>query len=92
MNFLGKNKTFHPKKNIVGIKSFESFTQRTLISDFRELVKLPKGEEINEWLAFKSKCLLNTASQFFDQVVMLHSTLMEFCTVEDCPIMNAGAR
>ncbi|KAK6131796.1 hypothetical protein DH2020_034492 [Rehmannia glutinosa] len=51
--------------------------------NLREAVKLPPGEDLNEWLA------VNTVD-FFNQVNVLYATLTEFCTSATCPIMSAG--
>ncbi|KAF8092198.1 hypothetical protein N665_0422s0027 [Sinapis alba] len=62
----------------------EKLITTTLGSDsLREAVKLPPGEDINEWLA------LHTID-FYNQVNILYATLGEFCTAITCPIMNAG--
>jgi len=53
------------------------------IGDFREAVKLPEGEDINEWYAVN-------IVDFYNQIMMLYSTISDFCTVETCPIMQAG--
>ncbi|KAG2581809.1 hypothetical protein PVAP13_6KG065800 [Panicum virgatum] len=50
-----------------------------------EAVRLPPGEDINEWLA------VNTVD-FFNQVNLLYGTLTEFCTPESCPTMTAGPK
>lgn len=42
-------------------------------------VKLPEGEDQNEWIA------VNTVD-FFNQLNMLYGTLTEFCTREVCPL------
>uniref|UniRef100_A0A803PHG2 MOB kinase activator-like 1A n=1 Tax=Cannabis sativa TaxID=3483 RepID=A0A803PHG2_CANSA len=49
--------------------------------NLREAVKLPTGEDLNEWLA------VNTVD-FFNQVNLLYGTLTEFCTAENCPTMT----
>ncbi|KAJ3670243.1 hypothetical protein LUZ60_010567 [Juncus effusus] len=53
--------------------------------NLREAVRLPIGEDLNEWLA------VNTVD-FFNQVNMLYGTLMEFCTPATCPTMSAGPK
>ncbi|KFK26280.1 hypothetical protein AALP_AA8G226600 [Arabis alpina] len=86
------HQTTLPKKrkrtNPVGItRQFEKLTITTLPSDnhLREAVKLPPGEDKNEWLA------INTVD-LYNQINMLYATLEEFCTATTCPIMNAGSR
>lgn len=51
--------------------------------DLRQAVKLPEGEDLNEWLA-------RNVSDFYRQVSMLYSTITEFCTPEHCQFMSAG--
>ncbi|XP_042504785.1 MOB kinase activator-like 1A isoform X1 [Macadamia integrifolia] len=53
--------------------------------NLREAVRLPPGEDFNEWLA------VNTVD-FFNQVNLLYGTLTEFCTPENCPTMTAGPK
>ncbi|XXG51395.1 hypothetical protein AAC387_Pa02g5178 [Persea americana] len=53
--------------------------------NLREAVRLPLGEDPNEWLA------VNTMD-FFNQVNLLYGTITEFCTPVSCPTMTAGRR
>ncbi|KAL7166629.1 hypothetical protein ACSBR2_037322 [Camellia fascicularis] len=53
--------------------------------NLREAVRLPPGEDANEWL------VVNTVD-FFNQVNLLYGTLTEFCTPENCPTMTAGPK
>jgi len=46
-------------------------------------VQLPKGEDLNEWLA------VNTVD-FFNEISMFYGLLIEFCTKTSCPVMCAG--
>ncbi|KAE9604672.1 hypothetical protein Lal_00010824 [Lupinus albus] len=82
-------KTFRPKKSTPsGSKGaqLKNHIDATLGSgNLREAVKLPPGEDINEWLA------VNTVD-FFNQVNILFGTLTEFCTADNCPTMTAGPR
>ncbi|KAJ4708737.1 MOB kinase activator-like 1A [Melia azedarach] len=82
-------KTFRPKKNAPsGSKGaqLQKHIDATLGSgNLREAVRLPPGEDINEWLA------VNTVD-FFNQVNILYGTLTEFCTPSNCPMMTAGPK
>lgn len=49
----------------------------------RQAVALPKGEDLNEWLA------VNTVD-FFNEISLLYGTITEFCTPQSCPCMSAG--
>ncbi|CAN4128053.1 unnamed protein product [Withania somnifera] len=87
---LGRNqRTFRPKKSAPsGSKGAQlrKHIDATLGSgNLREAVRLPPGEDINEWLA------VNTVD-FFNQVNLLYGTLTEFCTPENCPTMTAGPK
>jgi len=49
----------------------------------RSAVVLPKGEDLNEWLA------VNTVD-FFNEISLLYGTITEFCTPSTCSVMSAG--
>jgi len=93
MSFFGlygkKSQTFKPKKNIEeGTKQYQlqQYAEATLGSgNLRLAVKLPEGEDLNEWLA------VNTVD-FFNQINMLYGTITEFCTPQACPVMSAGPK
>ena len=53
--------------------------------NIREAVRLPPGEDLNEWLA------VNTVD-FYNAISVLHSTLEEYCTPANCPVMAAGSK
>ncbi|XP_062091162.1 MOB kinase activator-like 1A isoform X2 [Humulus lupulus] len=80
-------KTFRPKKNSQpGSKGaqLQKHIETTLGNgNLKEVIRLPPGEDCNEWLA------VNTVD-FFNQVNILYGTLTEFCTPTSCPVMNAG--
>lgn len=93
MSFLfgaGKaSKTFKPVKNIEkGSRQHtlqEKMIQTLGSGNLQLAVKLPDGEDLNEWIA------VNTVD-FFNQLNMLYGTLTEFCTAETCPVMSAGPK
>ncbi|KAF4359399.1 hypothetical protein F8388_017410 [Cannabis sativa] len=89
MGFQRNQRTFRPKKSAPsGSKGAQlrKHIDATLGSgNLREAVKLPTGEDLNEWLA------VNTVD-FFNQVNLLYGTLTEFCTAENCPTMTAGPK
>jgi len=82
-----RNKTFKP------IKSHPKDGKRQKLSEYakatlgsgnmRSAVILPKGEDLNEWLA------VNTVD-FFNEISLLYGTITEFCTPASCPTMSAG--
>jgi MOB kinase activator 1 len=51
--------------------------------DLSQAVKLPVGEDLNEWLA------VNTVD-FFNTTNLLYGSITEFCTNSECPTMTAG--
>lgn len=51
----------------------------------KELIQLPQGEDLNDWLA------VNTI-HFFNIASMVYGTCFEFCTEESCPKMSVGAK
>uniref|UniRef100_A0A7E4VCC9 MOB kinase activator-like 1 n=1 Tax=Panagrellus redivivus TaxID=6233 RepID=A0A7E4VCC9_PANRE len=50
-----------------------------------DAVKLPQGEDLNEWLAVN-------VVDFFNQANMLYGTITESCTDQSCPAMTAGPK
>jgi len=48
-----------------------------------EKVKLPKGEDLNEWYAFH-------ITEFFNHIRIIYNSINEHCTDESCPMMQAG--
>jgi len=51
----------------------------------RDLIKLPEGEQLNDWLEINSIHFFNIAS-------MVYGTLGKQCTDDSCPDMTAGAK
>jgi MOB kinase activator 1 len=82
-------KSFKPLKQIEkGSKGYElkKIAQMTLGSGSMNMgVELPTGEDMNEWLA------VNTI-EFYNEINILYGVLLEFCTLETCPIMSAGPK
>jgi MOB kinase activator 1 len=83
----GSKKTFRPIKEWSSNSKRAALKQHQMatlgLGDFRLAVKLPEGEDINEWYA------LNVVD-FWNQISMLYSTCSEFCTDSTCPVMCAG--
>lgn len=89
-NFFAKDKTFRPKKK------FEPGTLRynlhkmaveTLSAglDLRETVRLPKDEDLNDWIAVH-------VVDFFNRINLLYGVISEYCTDESCPVMSGGPK
>ncbi|KIR40093.1 kinase regulator [Cryptococcus deuterogattii 99/473] len=72
----GQSRTFKPKKVPEGTKQWQlkQYAQQTLGSgNLRTAVKLPEGEDLQEWIAVH-------VVDFFNHVNMLYGTISEFCT------------
>jgi len=91
MNLFSGNKTFKPLKTLKGKKAqqLSEIAKKTLSTlgsgSMMAAVKLPKGEDINEWMA------VNTVD-FFNEISMLYGTISEYCTKTNCPVMSAGPK
>jgi len=60
--------------------------QETLgAGNLKEAVRLPKGEDFNEWLAVN--CV-----DFFNEISLLYGCVSEYCTEKSCPMMSAGQK
>jgi len=86
--FGSKNKTFKPLKShgsSLGKRhKLSEYAKATLGSgNMRSAVMLPKGEDLNEWLA------VNTVD-FFNEISLLYGTISEYCTPQSCAVMSAG--
>ncbi len=57
----------------------------TCSGDLRAAVKLPPGEDENEWIA-------THVVDFFNSVSLLYGSVADDCTPTTCPIMSAGPR
>eukprot|EP01087_Luapelamoeba_hula_P012831 TRINITY_DN3624_c0_g1_i3.p1 TRINITY_DN3624_c0_g1~~TRINITY_DN3624_c0_g1_i3.p1 ORF type:complete len:235 (+),score=41.84 TRINITY_DN3624_c0_g1_i3:206-910(+) len=53
------------------------------MGDLKHAVKLPHNENVNEWIAVHTV-------DFFNQINLLFSSISQFCTKEECPVMSAG--
>lgn len=81
-----RNRTVKNIKKQRGEKAAQlSATARATLGsgDLRQAVMLPRGEDMNEWLA------VNTVD-FFNTTNLLYGSITEFCTTTDCPSMTAG--
>lgn len=95
---------FKPQKTSRGTSSWQlrQFAEATLGSgSLRKAVKLPEGEDINEWLAVNGtseeygvteqvtdhRC--ETVVDFYNQINLLYGSITEFCSPQTCPEMKA---
>lgn len=68
------------------ISNVTKMAQNTLrIGDMNTAVELPKGEDLNEWLAVN-------VIEFYNEISLFYGCLTEFCTKENCPKMSAGPK
>jgi len=88
-SFWDRNKTYKPAKQLPkGRANLHKTIQATMKAtlgggELRQAVKLPEGEELNEWIA------VNTV-HFYNAANMIYGTCAEFCTEKECPTMSAG--
>ena len=95
---------FKPRHANKGTNSYQlrQFAEATLGSgSLRKAVKLPDGEDLNEWLAVNG--IPNKASagarlrsakifvvvDFYNQINLLYGSITEFCSPQSCPEMKA---
>lgn len=79
------NSTGDPnQKRVSSHKEIREYAEQTLGSGsaLAQAVKLPKGEDTNEWFA------VNVVN-FYNQINMLYGTITEFCSPKTCPRMIA---
>lgn len=70
--------------SITSHKDIKSIVESTLGSGsaLAQAVKLPRDEDLNEWLAVH-------VVDFYNQLNMLYGTITEFCSPQTCPRMTA---
>lgn len=89
MFFVGGGKTFKPaKKAVPGSRRFDlhKHAEATLgAGNLAEAVKLPAGENLNDWLAVN-------VTDFYNEISLLYGVLMDVCTPVSCPSMTAGPK
>ncbi|RAK97230.1 Mob1/phocein family protein [Aspergillus ibericus CBS 121593] len=76
---------FKPRSAAKGTTSYQlrQFAEATLGSgSLRKAVKLPEGEDLNEWLAVN-------VVDFYNQINLLYGAITEFCSPQSCPEMKA---
>ena len=76
---------FKPQKSGRGTSSWQlkQYAEATLGSgSLRKAVKLPEGEDKDEWLAVN-------IVDFYNQINLLYGSITEFCSPQSCPEMKA---
>jgi len=90
-NFFAKDKTFRPKKKYergtlrFNLHKMADETLSSGLTDPRDTVKLPVGEELNDWIAVH-------VVDFFNRINLLYGVVSEYCTNESCPVMSGGPK
>lgn len=90
VEFFQKGKTFRPKKKFAhGTLRYSLYkqAQASLNSgiNLRDAVKLPFGEDLNDWIAVH-------VVDFFNRINLIYGTISEYCDSTSCPTMSGGAR
>jgi MOB kinase activator 1 len=91
---------FKPQRANKGTTSYQlrQFAEATLGSgSLRKAVKLPEGEDLNEWLAVNGTIsppllthkLIYVVVDFYNQINLLYGSITEFCSPQSCPEMKA---
>lgn len=72
------------QQEVTNHREIRTYAEQTLGSgsSLAKAVKLPKGEDVNEWLAVY-------IVDFYNQINMLYGTITEFCSPTTCPRMIA---
>eukprot|EP00468_Gymnochlora_sp_CCMP2014_P003401 CAMPEP_0167747458 /NCGR_PEP_ID=MMETSP0110_2-20121227/4297_1 /TAXON_ID=629695 /ORGANISM="Gymnochlora sp., Strain CCMP2014" /LENGTH=244 /DNA_ID=CAMNT_0007632371 /DNA_START=215 /DNA_END=949 /DNA_ORIENTATION=- len=88
--FWRNNKTIRPLKKHgkdnekLSEYARDTYTRASLgTGTMKNAVVLPKGEDLNDWLA------VNTVD-FYNEVNLLYGSIEEFCTKKTCPVMCAA--
>ncbi|XP_023216041.1 MOB kinase activator-like 3 [Centruroides vittatus] len=90
VEFFQKGKTFRPKKKFQPGTlrySLHKHAQASLSSgiNLREVVKLPPGEDLNDWLAVH-------VVDFFNRINIIYGIISDHCTEQSCPTMSGGPK
>ncbi|KAL0274815.1 UNVERIFIED_CONTAM: hypothetical protein PYX00_002849 [Menopon gallinae] len=88
VEFFQKGKTFRPRKKFAPGTlrySLHKHAQASLNSGIMlsAVVKLPPGEELNDWIAVH-------VVDFFNRINLIYGTISEWCTETSCPTMSGG--
>lgn len=82
--YSSMNASSNLAQTVTSHKDIRNYAEQTLGSDnaLIKAVKLPKDEDVNEWLAVH-------VVDFYNQINMLYGTITEFCSPKTCPRMIA---
>lgn len=90
LEFFQKGKTFRPKKKFAHGTIRYSLHKQACASlnsgiNLRSAVKLPPGEDLNDWIAVH-------VVDFFNRINLIYGTISEYCNEVTCPTMSGGQR
>ncbi|XP_068140052.1 MOB kinase activator-like 3 isoform X3 [Drosophila tropicalis] len=90
LELFHQGRTFRPKKRFTSgtIRySLHKQAQASLQSgiNLRQVVRLPEGENLNDWLAVH-------VVDFFNRINLIYGTVSEYCNDATCPTMSGGSR
>ena len=93
---------FRPRNATKGTTSYQlrQYAEATLGGgSLRKIVKLPEGEDENEWLAVNSEEIMQgyrrictdceAVVDFYNHINLLYGSITEFCSPQSCPEMKA---
>ncbi|EEU47975.1 uncharacterized protein NECHADRAFT_98881 [Fusarium vanettenii 77-13-4] len=86
---------FRPRVGKGGSASYQlrQYAEVTLGGgSLRKVVKLPEGEDENEWLAVNTRWRADEdllVVDFYNQINLLYGAITEFCSPQSCPEMKA---
>ena len=87
--FMKSHHTFKPSKKAAPDSrrfNLHKHAEATLgAGNLAEAVKLPAGENLNDWLAVN-------VTDFYNEISLLYGVLMDVCTPVSCPSMTAGPK
>uniref|UniRef100_A0A0N5A3G6 MOB kinase activator-like 1 n=1 Tax=Parastrongyloides trichosuri TaxID=131310 RepID=A0A0N5A3G6_PARTI len=81
-DFIKKFKTLRSESSSE-VEFLENSVPTLGSGSIKDAIKLPMGEDVNEWIAVN-------IMDFFNQITMLYGVISEKCTEETCPKMSAG--
>ncbi|CAF1009154.1 unnamed protein product [Adineta steineri] len=89
-SFFAKDKTFRPKKNFEPGTLRYSLHKQACASlksglDLKEIVKLPKNENEDDWIAVH-------VVDFYNRINLIYGIINDYCTSKTCPTMSGGPR
>lgn len=67
------------------IEKYHKETKAVLPGNFKQAVQLPENLHLSEWIAVH-------IVDFHKQIILLYGCIVDFCTVEHCPVMGAGIK